>query len=75
MASFAGLTQTQLETLRDEYFAAIRAVASAQSYSMHGRSFTKADLAQLRMTLSEINEDLANLTGDRTCLAYVSVQE
>jgi hypothetical protein len=75
MASFAGLTQEQLTELQSAYYAAILAVASHQSYSMMGRSFTKADLSELRATLAEINADLQNLTGERTNFAYVSVQD
>jgi hypothetical protein len=63
-ATFVGLTSAQLATLQTETLAAISGIlGGAQSYSMAGRSFTKADLGQLRTTLQEINYAIQHTDG------------
>ncbi len=49
------LTPEELTALRASVLAGITAiVTSGQSYSMHGRSFTRANLSDLRKFLGEI---------------------
>lgn len=64
--TFYGLDSATLATLKDAYVNAILAVATAgQSYSISGRAFTRADLAELNSTLAEIiaAQNYANGTG------------
>ena len=52
---FIGLDSATLAELKTQYVAAITAVAVAgQSYSIGGRSFTRANLEDLKKTLKEI---------------------
>lgn len=63
---FYGLDSATLATLKEAYTNAIVAVATAgQSYSISGRQFTRADLAELNQTLAEIiaAQNQANGTG------------
>lgn len=43
----AGITKTQAETILTEYRAALSAVLLGQSYSIAGRTVTKANLAEI----------------------------
>jgi hypothetical protein len=64
--AFVGLTASELATLRTQVLAAMQAVLNVgQSYSIGGRSFTKADLPELRDMIAEINyaQGLLNGTG------------
>ncbi len=66
MADFdlSNLTAEELATLRTNTLAAINGIlTSAQSYSMHGRSFTKADLPTLYQSLSDISDAQAVVAG------------
>lgn len=52
---FLGLDSATLSTLKTNYLNAITAVAVAgQSYAIGGRSFTRANLAELQKALKEI---------------------
>jgi hypothetical protein len=57
--TFAGLTVAQLEQLQTDFLACLSAIANAhQSYSIGGRQFTRADLKEVRQTLSDIGSAL-----------------
>lgn len=58
-----GLTSAELTTLRTQYLAALTAIAQAQSYSIGGKQFTKADLATVLNMMGEINHALSLLNG------------
>lgn len=65
---FIGLDSATLSSMRDEYVAAIRAVAVAgQQYSIGGRSYTRANLQELQNTLKEVTfaQGVANGTTVR----------
>lgn len=54
-SDFFGLPVATLEELRDEYVAAIKAVATnGVSYSIGGRSLSRANLTEMRNTLGDI---------------------
>ena len=59
---FLGLTSAELATLRADYLAALSALAKNQSYSLAGKSLSRANLADVRETLGQILTaiDLAN---------------
>ena len=48
----AGITAEQAQTRLDEYMAAESAVLAGQSYSIGGRSVTKANLKEIRDGIS-----------------------
>lgn len=60
---FVGLPVATLTSLRDKYVACLEAIAVAgASYSIAGRSFTRANLAEVRTIIGEFSYaiDLAN---------------
>lgn len=58
------LTVDELATLRTNALAGLNAVlTSGQSYSMMGRSFTKANLSDLRSLIADINAAQAAKSG------------
>jgi hypothetical protein len=63
---FFGLTAAQLTTLQTEYLACLSAIAVAgQSYTIAGRQFNRANLAEVAQTLGDINDALARAQGTR----------
>lgn len=68
---FYGLDSATLATLKEAYVNAIVAVATAgQSYSISGRSFTRADLRELNETLAEIIAAQNYANGTATTQTY-----
>jgi hypothetical protein len=50
-----GLTAAELAAMKTEWLACLSSVSTgSQSYSMAGRSFTRADLPEIRETIAEI---------------------
>ena len=65
-SDFYGLPVATLEELRDEYVAAIKAVATnGVSYSIGGRSLSRANLTEMRNTLGDVQAALARASGSR----------
>lgn len=65
-SDFFGLPTATLEELRDEYVAAIKAVAiNGVSYSIGGRSLSRANLTEMRNTLGDVMTALSRATGTR----------
>ena len=65
-SDFFGLPTATLEELRDEYVAAIKAVAvNGVSYSIGGRSLSRANLTEMRNTLGDVMTALARAAGSR----------
>lgn len=61
---FYGLDATTLASLQSEYTACLRAIAVAgQSYTIAGRQFNRANLAEVSRTLAEINAAIARANG------------
>jgi hypothetical protein len=72
-SDFYGLPVATLEELRDEYVAAIRAVAvNGVSYSIGGRSLSRANLTEMRNTLGDITAALDRASGRRRRTLHAS---
>jgi hypothetical protein len=72
-SDFYGLPVATLEELRDEYVAAIRAVAiNGVSYSIGGRSLSRANLTEMRNTLGDVQAALDRASGRRRRTLYAS---
>lgn len=70
---FYGLTAAQLTTLQTNWLACLNAIAVAgQSYSIAGRQFNRANLAEVSQTLGDINDALARVNGTRTTQTYAN---
>lgn len=68
---FYALTAAQLTTLQTEYLACLSAIASAgQSYTIAGRQFNRANLAEVSQTLGDINDALSRKNGTRTTQTF-----
>lgn len=69
--TFFGLDAATLASLKTKYIEALEAVAVAgQSYSISNRSFTRANLSEIKDTLAEIQSaiDYTNGTAVTTTL-------
>jgi hypothetical protein len=65
-SDFYGLPTATLTELRDEYVAAIKAIATnGVSYSIGGRSLSRANLTEMRNTLGDITSALDRASGSR----------
>ena len=54
--SFVGLPLATLTSLRDKYVSCLEAIAVAgASYSIAGRSFSRANLTEVRNTIEELS--------------------
>ena len=72
-SDFYGLPTATLEELRDEYINAIKAVATnGVSYSIGGRSLSRANLTEMRNTLGDILAAINLASGSRRRTTYAS---
>lgn len=72
-SDFYGLTAAELTSLRTDYLACSHAIAVAgQSYSIAGRQFNRANLAEVNQTLGAINLALARVNGTRVTQTYAN---
>lgn len=70
---FYGLTVAQLTTMQTEWLACLSAIATAgQSYTIAGRQFNRANLAEVSQTLGDINDALARAQGTRTTQTFAN---
>lgn len=69
---FVGLTVAELNTLRADYLAALSALAKNQSYSLAGKSLSRANLPDVRETLGQILTALDLANDDTTSTSFVS---
>ena len=60
--SASGFTAAELAEQIAAYKAALKAIATGQEYAVHGKRLTRADLAQVRETLSWLNAERQSLT-------------
>ena len=68
---FFGLDAATLTTLKSNYVACLTAIAVAgQSYSISGRTFTRANLSDVTKTLAEIQAALDRVGGTRSTQTY-----
>lgn len=71
--NFYGLTVAQLTTLQTNWLACLNAIAVAgQSYTIGGRQFNRANLHEVGIVLSKINDALARANGSRTTQTYAN---
>ena len=69
--SFVGLPVATLTSLRDKYVSCLEAIAVAGvSYSIGGRSFSRANLTEVRNTLEELTYALKIADGTRVMTTY-----
>lgn len=59
----AGITLTQAEAKLTAWMAADTAVASGQSYTIDGRSFTRANAAEIRANIEYWDRKCLRLSG------------
>lgn len=74
---FVALDVATLQTMQTQWLACLAAISTAhQSYSIAGRSFTRADLAAVTDTLAEISYALKLNSGGlvRTVYSDMSCQ-
>lgn len=62
----AGITLQDAETQLAAYLAAERAVLASQSYTIGGRSLTRADLAEIRSGIDSWNSRVVQLSRSAT---------
>jgi hypothetical protein len=63
LQSFVGLTLAELTALRASYVEAQTAVAQGQSYTIAGRSLTRANLGDIAEALAAISYAINQLTA------------
>ena len=64
--SFFGLPLATLQELQTDFTACLKAIAVAgSSYSIAGRSFTRANLGEVSQTLKELQAAIDNASGNR----------
>ena len=69
--SFVGLPLATLNSLRTKYIECLEAIAVAgASYSIAGRSFSRANLTEVRNTLEELTYAIKLADGSRTLTTY-----
>lgn len=69
---FMLLDAATLTVLQSEALDAVRAVLKNQSYSLNGKSVSRADLGRLNETLGHITAALAFANGDTATNTFVS---
>jgi hypothetical protein len=70
---FIGLPLTTLTSLRDKYITCLEAIAVAgASYSIAGRSFSRANLGEVRDTIAELTLAIQQATGTRIRTTYAN---
>lgn len=68
---FFGLDAATLATLKTNYLECLNAIAVAgQSYSISGRTFTRANLKEVSQMLAETQAAIDRLNGTRTTQVY-----
>lgn len=71
MSSFFGLDLADLESLKVEYLACLKAIATAgQSYTIGGRQFTRPDINSVKDLLKEVQEAIDLKKGKRVRRVY-----
>ncbi len=68
---FLGLPLATLTSLRDKYIICLEAIAVAgSSYSIAGRSFSRANLGEVRDTIAELTLAIESANGTRIRTTY-----
>jgi len=69
---FLGIDSATLATLKTETIAAIRACLLNTSYSLNGKSVTRADLGRLNEMLGQIQAAIDDANGETDTVTFVS---
>jgi hypothetical protein len=70
---FVGLPLATLTSLRDKYITCLEAIAVAgASYSIAGRSFSRANLGEVRDTIAELTLAIQSANGTRIRTTYAN---
>ena len=70
---FLGLPLATLTSLRDKYITCLEAIAVAgASYSISGRSFSRANLGEVRDTIAELTLAIESANGTRIRTTYAN---
>jgi hypothetical protein len=70
---FLGLPLATLTSLRDKYVTCLEAIAVAgASYSIAGRSFSRANLGEVRDTIAELTLAIQSANGTRIRTTYAN---
>ena len=70
---FVGLPLATLTSLRDKYVTCLEAIAVAgASYSIAGRSFSWANLGEVRDTIAELTLAIQSANGTRIRTTYAN---
>ncbi len=69
---FLGLDAATLTTLKTEALDAVRAVLKNQSYSLNGKSVSRADLGKLNEMLGQLTDALSFQNDETTNQSFVS---
>lgn len=73
---FFGLDAATLSTLKTNYVACLNAIAVAgQSYSISGRTFTRANLKEVSQMLAEVQAAIDRAAGTRTTSFYPNMSD
>jgi len=68
---FIGLPIATLNSLRDKYISCLEAIAVAgASYSIAGRSFSRANLSEVREIITELTIAIQSASGTRIRTTY-----
>jgi hypothetical protein len=68
---FIGLPIATLNSLRDKYITCLEAIAVAgASYSIAGRSFSRANLSEVREIIAELTLAIQSASGTRIRTTY-----
>ena len=70
---FLGLPLATLTSLRDKYITCLESIAVAgASYSIAGRSFSRANLGEVRDTIAELTLAIQSANGTRIRTTYAN---
>ena len=70
---FIGLPLATLTSLRDKYITCLEAIAVAgSSYSIAGRSFSRANLGEVSSTIAELTLAIDSINGTRVRTTYTN---
>ena len=70
---FVGLPLATLTSLRDKYVTCLESIAVAgASYSIAGRSFSRANLGEVRDTIAELTLAIQSANGTRIRTTYAN---
>ena len=72
-SDFFGIPVATLTELQAEYLAAIKAIATnGVSYSIGGRSLSRANLTEMKTTLADITAAIDRAAGNRRRVTHAS---